>query len=96
MGLGVAALPDFVLRAHPELKALGPPLTGCDTRLTARIEDVIFEGERLLYIAAVPDLPGIPFRIYHHDPDNLDLFEVGATVAIGWNAGDLKLFKRAG
>ena len=32
-GLGVAALPDFVLRAHPELKALGPPLTGCDTEL---------------------------------------------------------------
>ena len=32
-GLGVAALPDFVLRAHPELKALGPPLAGCDTEL---------------------------------------------------------------
>jgi DNA-binding transcriptional LysR family regulator len=32
-GLGVAALPDFVLRAHPDLKALGPPLAGCDTEL---------------------------------------------------------------
>ncbi|MCR1828109.1 LysR family transcriptional regulator [Pseudomonas oleovorans] len=32
-GVGVAALPDFVLRAHPELKALGPPLAGCDTEL---------------------------------------------------------------
>ena len=32
-GVGVAAQPDFVLRAHPELKALGPPLAGCDTEL---------------------------------------------------------------
>nr|WP_256834531.1 LysR family transcriptional regulator [Pseudomonas oleovorans] len=32
-GLGVAALPDFVLHAHPELKPLGPPLAGCDTEL---------------------------------------------------------------
>ncbi len=99
---GTHDLPDGVptrgvIRAEQiRINADPQALTGCDTRLTARIEDVIFEGERLLYIAAVPDLPGIPFRIYHHDPDNLDLFEVGATVAIGWNAGDLKLFKRAG
>lgn len=32
-GLGVAALPDFVLRGQPELQALSTPLPGCDTEL---------------------------------------------------------------
>ena len=80
------------IRIAPDQHAL----TGCQTRLGGQVEDVIFEGERLLYLVAVPELPGTAFRIYHHDPDNLDLFEIGARVAIGWNAGDLKLFETAG
>lgn len=32
-GLGVAALPDFVLRSQPELQALTSALPGCDTEL---------------------------------------------------------------
>lgn len=32
-GLGVAALPDFILRSQPELRALSAPLPGCDTEL---------------------------------------------------------------
>lgn len=32
-GLGVAALPDFVLRSQPDLRALSEPLAGCDTEL---------------------------------------------------------------
>ncbi|MFK4073137.1 LysR family transcriptional regulator [Ectopseudomonas khazarica] len=32
-GLGVAALPDFVLRSQPDLRALSDPLAGCDTEL---------------------------------------------------------------
>ncbi len=32
-GLGVAALPDFVLRSQPDLRALSAPLAGCDTEL---------------------------------------------------------------
>jgi DNA-binding transcriptional LysR family regulator len=32
-GLGVAALPDFILRSQPELQAISPPLAGCDTEL---------------------------------------------------------------
>ncbi|HEY1028140.1 MAG TPA: LysR family transcriptional regulator [Pseudomonas sp.] len=32
-GLGVAALPDFVLRSQPQLRALSSALPGCDTEL---------------------------------------------------------------
>ncbi|MBU1331556.1 MAG: LysR family transcriptional regulator [Gammaproteobacteria bacterium] len=32
-GLGVAALPDFILRGRPELHAISEPLPGCDTEL---------------------------------------------------------------
>lgn len=32
-GLGVAALPDFILRSQPDLRALSAPLPGCDTEL---------------------------------------------------------------
>lgn len=32
-GLGVAALPDFILRSQPELQAISTPLAGCDTEL---------------------------------------------------------------
>lgn len=32
-GLGVAALPDFILRSQSDLRALSAPLPGCDTEL---------------------------------------------------------------
>ena len=32
-GLGVSALPDFILRSQPDLRALSAPLPGCDTEL---------------------------------------------------------------
>ncbi|GHG86240.1 ABC transporter ATP-binding protein [Pseudodonghicola xiamenensis] len=70
-------------------------LSHCDTVLQVAIKDVIFEGERLLYTAASPILPGVDFQIYHHDPEAFDLYEVGQQVWIGWKAGDLKVFKAA-
>lgn len=100
-GTGGAELPSGapvqgIIRAEQIRIATAPDaLEGSDTRLTGTVEDVIFEGERLLYIVAVPAMPGIDFRIYHHDPDKLELFDIGQTALIGWNARDLKLFKRA-
>ncbi|MFD1881933.1 ABC transporter ATP-binding protein [Paracoccus pacificus] len=69
-------------------------LASCDTRLAATVSDVIFEGERLLYVVHSPDLPATEIRIYHHDPAAFDLFEVGSDVSIGWNARDLKIFRK--
>ena len=68
-------------------------LAGCDTALPGRILDVIFEGERLLYVVVPDGLPQAEFRIYHHDPEAFDLYEIGAPVFVGWNARDLKIFK---
>ncbi|MDO5641977.1 MAG: ABC transporter ATP-binding protein [Paracoccus sp. (in: a-proteobacteria)] len=68
-------------------------LDGCDTRLPTRVRDVIFEGERLHYIVDCDRLPGAVFQVYHHDPRAFDLYGIGETVAIGWTAKDLKIFK---
>ncbi|MDO5603561.1 MAG: ABC transporter ATP-binding protein [Paracoccus sp. (in: a-proteobacteria)] len=70
-------------------------LADCDTRLTAVVRDAIFEGERLHYIVNSPDLPGVEFQLYHHDPRNFDLFAEGAGVMIGWRADDLRIFRQA-
>ncbi|MFV0333935.1 MAG: ABC transporter ATP-binding protein [Tropicimonas sp.] len=75
------------------INAAPEALAGCDTVLPGRIRDVIFEGERLLYVAALDGLPEVEFRIYHHDPDAFDLYDIGAPVSIGWNARDMKIFK---
>lgn len=68
-------------------------LNGCDTRLPTRVRDVIFEGERLHYIVECDRLSGTAFQVYHHDPQAFDLYGIGETVAIGWTAKDLKVFK---
>ena len=68
-------------------------LDGCDTRLPAKVKDVIFEGERLHYIVTCDRLSGAEFQVYHHDPRAFDLYRIGAPVAIGWTAKDLKVFK---
>lgn len=69
-------------------------LSGCDTCLEGQIRDVIFEGERLLYVvkAAQSDLE---FQVYHHDPASFDLFDVGAKIWIGWQRADMRIFKSA-
>jgi putative spermidine/putrescine transport system ATP-binding protein len=69
-------------------------LTGCDTALTGHVADMIFEGERLLYIIRSDALPGAEIQIYHHDPAAFELFEAGAEIRFGWQAADLKIFKR--
>lgn len=82
------------LRAEQiRLGPAGDMLAGCDTVLPGRIADMIFEGERLLYIIDSDALPGAEIRIYHHDPTGFDLFEAGAAIRFGWQAQDLKIFK---
>ncbi|RCW87122.1 ABC transporter ATP-binding protein [Paracoccus lutimaris] len=82
------------LRAEQiSLGPAGDMLAGCDTVLPGRIADMIFEGERLLYIIDSDALPGAEIRIYHHDPTGFDLFEAGAAIRFGWQAQDLKIFK---
>ncbi|NIZ10677.1 ABC transporter ATP-binding protein [Pseudooceanicola sp. HF7] len=67
----------------------------CDTRLTGHVSDMIFEGERLLYVLNCPALPGVDIQVYYHDPDAFDLFEIGSEVHFGWRARDLRIFRAA-
>lgn len=54
------------------------------------VRDVIFEGERLLYVIAAL---GTDFQVYHHDPEGHAPLAIGAPVQIGWAARDLHVFK---
>ncbi len=70
-------------------------LGDCETCLQGEVRDVIFEGDRLLYLVNVALGPGSDFRIYHHDPAALDLYEIGTKVSIGWRRHDMKVFRSA-
>ena len=75
------------------LAGLGEAITGCDTLCEGTISDVIFEGERLLYMVQVPALQRT-LQVFHHDPESYALFEVGQPVKLGWCARDLIIFGR--
>ena len=67
-------------------------MTGCDTVLEGVVRDTIFEGERQLYVVSVDAIPGVEFRIYHHDPSAFGQHGIGTAVRIGWTDHDMKVF----
>lgn len=75
------------------IAAEGDRLPACDSRLTGAVRDTIFEGERQLYVVTTDQIPGVTFRIYHHDPESFGLFGIGTRVVIGWNTRDMKIFE---
>ncbi len=75
------------------IAAPAEPLPGCETTCEGTVNDVIFEGERLLYMVAVPAL-GTTLQVFHHDPQSYALFEMGQPVKLGWSRRDLIIFPR--
>ena len=67
-------------------------LAQLDCKFTGTVMDVIFEGERLIYELAVPELGEKPIRIYHHDQNDFATHELGSIVHIGWLSRDLHVF----
>lgn len=67
-------------------------LAGCETVLAGAVSDVIFEGERLLYVIQVPALSQSVY-VYHHDPESSDVFAVDESVSLGWHARDMIVFE---
>jgi putative spermidine/putrescine transport system ATP-binding protein len=67
-------------------------LSGCETTCTGTVSDVIFEGERLLYLVQVPAL-SLTMQVYHHDPASHAVFRMGEPVTLGWRAGDMMVFE---
>lgn len=63
-----------------------------DAMFTGTINDVIFEGERLLYEVSIPELSDDVIRIFHHDQLDFATHELGSTVHIGWATRDLHVF----
>jgi len=85
-----------VIRAEQiRISADAARLGDCETCLRGEVRDVIFEGDRLLYLVNVALGPSSDFQIYHHDPAALDLYEIGTKVSIGWRRHDMKVFRSA-
>lgn len=94
VSLSDGAPAEATLRAE-QIRIAGPEaeLPGCDTVLDGIVRDTIFEGERQLYIVAAVKIPDAEFRIYHHDPTSFGIYEVGASVRMGWADRDMKIFE---
>jgi putative spermidine/putrescine transport system ATP-binding protein len=60
--------------------------------VAARVEDVIFEGDRVIYETAAPALGGARLRVIDHDPEGHAPHPRGAEVWLGWRRRDLILF----
>lgn len=95
-GSGLAAGTAGVGAIRAEQIRIGAPgtLGALDDRFAARVDDVIFEGERVLYEVTVPDLGGTKLRVIDHDPETHAVHARGDMVAVGWNARDLILFAK--
>lgn len=82
-----------VIRAEQiRISSAQATLAGCATVLGGTVADVIFEGERLLYVIQVPALSQT-ILVYHHDPESSDVFAVNAPVKLGWRTRDMIVFE---
>jgi putative spermidine/putrescine transport system ATP-binding protein len=67
-------------------------LAHLDTVTAGRIEDAIFEGERIVYIVAVPALDGLHLRAIDPAPALHTQLEPGKSVSLGWNSTDIRVY----
>ncbi|WP_425475886.1 ABC transporter ATP-binding protein [Mesorhizobium yinganensis] len=67
-------------------------LTELNKILDGVVSDAIFEGERVVYEVTVPQLGGLLFRVFDHDPEGHSQHEIGSKVFLGWNARDVLVF----
>ncbi len=84
----LAALRAERIRLAPTPAELG----ALDTRIAAWVQDAIFEGDRTVYLLRPEGLDGLELRVFDHAPGHGRRIDVGAAVAIGWNAEDLSAF----
>ena len=84
----IAALRAEQIRIAPAAESL----TGVETTVAGTVEDMIFEGERVVYQVAVPALGGLVLSVFDHDPAGHAPRPAGSAVALGWNARDLLVY----
>ncbi|WP_332304839.1 ABC transporter ATP-binding protein [Rhizobium sp. GR12] len=72
----------------------GGRLEGLSTVVEGKVEDCIFEGERVVYEIRVQALGGALMRVFDHDPESHLQFGPGDDVCLGWNARDMHVFQK--
>jgi putative spermidine/putrescine transport system ATP-binding protein len=86
---------DAALRAEQiRLAADRSALPSLDELFDAVVEEVIFEGDRIVYGVRCPALGDTLLRLFDHDPLHHRSHAAGDAVFIGWNASDLMIFPR--
>jgi putative spermidine/putrescine transport system ATP-binding protein len=86
---------DAALRAEQiRLAAERSALAGLSHVFEGRIEEIIFEGDRIVYGVRCPALGDTLLRLFDHDPLHHRSHAAGDAVVIGWNASDLMIFPR--
>ncbi len=86
---------DAALRAEQiRLSAEKSGLAGLSHSFEATVEELIFEGDRIVYGVRCPALGDTLLRLFDHDPLHHRSHAAGDAVFIGWNASDLMIFPR--
>jgi putative spermidine/putrescine transport system ATP-binding protein len=81
------------LRAEQvRLAARADDLANLDTVLPGVVEDVIFEGERVVYEVRLAKPDDLLLRAFDHDPAEHAQHDAGSAIFVGWNARDLLVF----
>ena len=86
---------EAALRAEQiRLGADKSALPGLSHVFEGRVEEIIFEGDRIVYGVRCPALGDTLLRVFDHDPLHHRSHAAGDAVVIGWNASDLMIFPR--
>jgi putative spermidine/putrescine transport system ATP-binding protein len=94
--LGAGDTVDCAIRAE-QIRIFSDPeeRDDLDSKVRGVVNDVIFEGDRLVYEVTSSELGGAVLRVFDHDPLLHKAFDRGAVVLLGWNTRDLLIFARA-
>ncbi len=85
---------EAALRAE-RVRVLGPGEPGPGAVLDARVADVIFEGDRLVYVLAAEGLGGAVLRVFDQRPWAGRPRVPGEPVRVGWSERDLLVYPAA-
>ncbi|MBD0415552.1 ABC transporter ATP-binding protein [Oryzicola mucosus] len=88
--LAAGALRAEQIRIAPTVQGF----SGLANVVSGEVRDAIFEGERIVYEVVVPELGGAVLRVFDHDAESHQQFGPGDSVALGWNAKDMYIFKK--
>lgn len=86
---------DCALRAeHLRVFPGAAALPEMDSSLAAHIDDVIFEGDRLVYVVRPDRVPEMVLRAFDAAAHDTVTHQVGAKVTLGWRRADMLAFPR--